>query len=80
VGIVEVIREAYPDPTAEPGEPWVVVDLKAVERLPRPVTLADVKAEPRLAEMALLKYSRLSVQPVTEAEWEIVCRMGGLGG
>jgi predicted RNA-binding protein with PUA-like domain len=78
VGIVEVIREAYPDPTAEPGEPWVVVDLKAVESLPRPVTLADVKAEPRLAEMALLRYSRLSVQPVTEAEWEIVCRMGGL--
>lgn len=78
VGIVEVIREAYPDPTAEPGEPWVVVDLKAVAPLPRPVTLADVKAEPRLAEMALLKYSRLSVQPVTEEEWAIVCRMGGL--
>jgi predicted RNA-binding protein with PUA-like domain len=78
VGIVEVIREAYPDPTAEPGEPWVVVDLKAVGPLPRPVTLADVKAEPRLAGMALLKYSRLSVQPVTEEEWGIVCRMGGL--
>ncbi|KAA2237937.1 EVE domain-containing protein [Salinarimonas soli] len=80
VGIVEVIREAYPDPSAEPGEPWVVVDVRAGEALPRPVTLADVKAEPRLAEMALLKYSRLSVQPVTEAEWGIVCRMGGLGG
>lgn len=79
VGIVEVIREAYPDPSAEPGEPWVVVDLKAVEPLPRPVTLADVKAEPRLAEMALLKYSRLSVQPVTAEEWAIVRAMGGLG-
>jgi predicted RNA-binding protein with PUA-like domain len=78
VGIVEVIREAYPDPTAEPGEPWVVVDVRAVEPLIRPVTLADVKAEPRLAEMALLKYSRLSVQPVTAEEWGIVCRMGGL--
>jgi predicted RNA-binding protein with PUA-like domain len=79
VGVVEVIREAYPDPTAEPGEPWVVVDLKAVEPLPRPVTLADVKAEPRLAEMALLKYARLSVQPVTAEEWGIVRAMGGLG-
>ncbi len=79
VGVVEVIREAYPDPTAEPGEPWVVVDLKAVEPLPRPVTLADVKAEPRLADMALLKYARLSVQPVTAKEWDIVRAMGGLG-
>jgi predicted RNA-binding protein with PUA-like domain len=78
VGIVEVIREAYPDPTAEPGAPWVVVDVIAVEPLPKPVTLVAVKAEPRLAEMALLKYSRLSVQPVTDAEWKLVCRMGAL--
>ncbi len=77
VGIVEVIREAYPDPTAEPGEPWVVVDLKAVEPMPKPVTLAAVKAEPRLAKMSLVTSMRLSVQPVTEEEWNLVRRMGG---
>jgi len=78
VGIVEVIRESYPDPTAEPGEPWVVVDLKAVKSLPRSVTLAHVKAEPRLAKMSLVTSMRLSVQPVTEAEWKLVCELGGL--
>ncbi len=78
VGIVEVIREAYPDPTAEPGEPWVVVDLKAVKPLLRPVTLAHVKAEPRLAKMSLVTSMRLSVQPVTEAEWKVVCELGGI--
>lgn len=78
VGIVEVIREAYPDPTAEAGEPWVVVDLKAVMPLATPVSLETIKREPRLAEMALLKLSRLSVQPVTDAEWAIVCQMGGI--
>jgi predicted RNA-binding protein with PUA-like domain len=78
VGIVEVIREAYPDPTAAPGEPWVVVDLRAVKALPRPVTLAEVKATPALAKMSLVTSMRLSVQPVTEAEWKLVCSMGGL--
>lgn len=78
VGIVEVIREAYPDPTAEAGEPWVVVDLKAVMPLKAPVSLEAVKQEPRLADMALLKLSRLSVQPVSDAEWALVCQMGGL--
>jgi len=78
VGIVEVIREAYPDPTAEPDEPWVVVDLKAVKPLLRPVTLAHVKAEPRLAKMSLVTSMRLSVQPVTEAEWKVVCELGGI--
>lgn len=78
VGIVEVIREAYPDPTAAPGEPWVVVDLKAVKALPRPVTLAEVKATPELAKMSLVTSMRLSVQPVTESEWKTVCAMGGL--
>ena len=78
VGIVEVIREAYPDPTAEPGEPWVVVDLKAVKPLPKPVTLAHVKAEPRLAKMSLVTSMRLSVQPVTDEEWKSVCELGGL--
>jgi predicted RNA-binding protein with PUA-like domain len=79
VGIVEVVREAYPDPTAKAREPWVVVDVKAVAPLPRPVTLADIKAEPRLKDMALVKLSRLSVQPVTAAEWKLVCTMGGMG-
>ena len=78
VGIVEVIREAYPDPTAEPGEPWVVVDLKAVKAMPHPVTLAHVKAEPRLAKMSLVTSMRLSVQPVTAEEWKIVCELGGV--
>ena len=78
VGIVEVIRAAYPDPSAEPGTPWVVVDLKAVGPLPQPVSLEAIKAEPRLAEMALRRQSRLSVQPVTDAEWALVRRLGGL--
>jgi predicted RNA-binding protein with PUA-like domain len=77
VGIVEVIREAYPDSTDEKGV-FVAVDVKAVKPLPKPVTLANIKAEPRLKEMALVKYSRLSVQPVTAPEWALVCRMGGL--
>ena len=78
VGIVEVIREAYPDPTADPAEPWVVVDIKAVKPFPRPVTLGAVKAEPRLAAMSLVTSMRLSVQPVTDEEWAIVMAMGGL--
>ena len=80
VGIAEVLKESYPDPTAEKGEPWVVVDVKTVEALPKPVTLAAIKQEPKLKEMALVKYARLSVQPVTDAEWKIVCKMGGLKG
>jgi predicted RNA-binding protein with PUA-like domain len=78
VGIAEVIRTAHPDPTAKPGEPWVVVDVKAVEPLPKPVTLEAIKREPKLKDMALIKLSRLSVQPVTDAEWKLVCKMGGL--
>jgi len=78
VGIVEIIREAYPDPTAKPGEPWVAVSIKAVEPLPKPVTLDDVRAEPKLKAMVLINNTRLSVQPVTETEWETVCKMGGL--
>jgi predicted RNA-binding protein with PUA-like domain len=77
VGIVEVIKEYYPDHTDETGK-FGMVDVKAVEPLPKPVTLKQVKAEPKLKEMALLKYSRLSVQPVTEEEWRIIRRMGGL--
>src|SRR6185437_160429 len=78
VGVVEIIREHHPDPTAKAGEPWVVVDVRAAEPLPKPVTLDAIKAEPKLKDMALLKQSRLSVQPVTGDEWKIVCKMGGL--
>jgi predicted RNA-binding protein with PUA-like domain len=78
VGIVEIVREHYPDLTAKAGEPWVVVDVKAVEPLPKPVTLDAIKAEPKLKAMVLVNNTRLSVQPVTDAEWKIVCKMGGL--
>jgi predicted RNA-binding protein with PUA-like domain len=78
VGVAEIIREAYPDPEAKPGEPWVVVDVKALAPMPKPVGLAAVKTEPKLDGMALLKLSRLSVQPVTAGEWKTVCKMGGM--
>lgn len=71
VGIVEVVRTAYPDPTAESGD-WVCVDMKAVSPLKRPVSLAEAKADPALAGMALVKLSRLSVGPVTAPEWKHV--------
>ena len=77
VGIVEVIREYYPDPTDESGK-FGMVDVKALRALPRPVTLDAIKAETRLSDMALVRQSRLSVQPVTDAEWRLVCTMGGL--
>ncbi len=76
VGLVEVAREAYPDPTAEPGSPWVCVDVVALGSLASPVTLDQVKADPRLQDMALVKFSRLSVQPVTAAEWRSVLKLG----
>ncbi len=77
VGVVEVIKPYYPDPSDESGK-FGMVDIKAVRALPRPVTLEAVKAEKRLAKMALVANSRLSVQPVTEEEWRIVGAMGGL--
>jgi predicted RNA-binding protein with PUA-like domain len=80
VGIGEIIKEFFPDPTAETGEPWVAVQTAALEPLPKPVTLAAVKAEPKLKDMALAKYARLSVQPVTDAEWKLVSKMGGMKG
>ena len=70
-------RISSPDPTDETGR-FGLVDVKAVEDVPKPVTLAEVKANPKLAQMALVKFSRLSVQPVTPAEWKIVCSMGGM--
>jgi predicted RNA-binding protein with PUA-like domain len=75
VGIVKVIREAYPDPD-DPD--WTLVDVAAVEPLPRPVTLAQVKSEPRLAGMTLVRNARLSVQPVTNVEWVLLQRMAGM--
>ncbi len=78
VGVVEIIRAHYTDPTAKAGEPWVVVDVKAVESLPKPVTLGAIKAEPKLKAMMLVNNTRLSVQPVMADEWKLVCKMGGL--
>ena len=77
VGIVEVCAEIHPDSTIDDPR-WECVDVKAVCDMPKPVTLADVKAEPRLSQMSLVTSMRLSVQPVTEEEWKIVCEMGGL--
>jgi len=88
VGVCEVVREAYPDHTAlDPRHPaydpksddddptWFMVDLRAVERLPRPVTLAEIKKRPELAKMALLRIGRLSVTPVTPREWDVIWDM-----
>ncbi|ACA16634.1 protein of unknown function DUF55 [Methylobacterium sp. 4-46] len=77
VGLVEVIRPYYPDHTDESGK-FGMVDVRAVARLPRPVTLDAIKAEPRLKDMVLVNNSRLSVQPVTEEEWAVIRAMGGL--
>ncbi len=92
VGICEVVREGYPDHTAlDPAHPyydaesvaetptWFMVDVKAVEALPRPVTLPEIKASAELREMALIKVGRLSVVPITADEWQIVLRMSRQG-
>lgn len=75
MGIAEVARTAFADTTADEGD-WVAVELKAIDALPRPVTLDEIKAEPILANMVLLKNSRLSVQPVTRAEYERIVKLG----
>jgi len=77
VGIAEVCALAHPDSTAD-NPTWECVDIRAVCDMPNPVTLKTIKATPSLSEMALVKLSRLSVQPVTEAEYLEICRMGGL--
>ena len=77
VGIGEIIREAYPDKTDEKGV-FVCVDTKAVKPFPQPVTLATVKADDRLKAMPLAREPRLSVQPVTDEQWKLICRMGGV--
>jgi len=76
VGIVEVCAEIHADSTTDDAR-WECVDIKAVRPFERPVTLADVKADARLADMVLANNTRLSVQPVSEAEWKIVCELGG---
>ena len=77
VGIVEVIKEYYPDDTDESGR-FGMVDLKAVKPFRKPVSLEAIKAEPKLKDMALVNNSRLSVQPVSDAEWTLICNMGGV--
>lgn len=77
VGIVEVIAEAHPDSTTD-DDRWECVDIKAIAPVRTPVTLEMIKADSRLSEMVLVKSSRLSVQPVSETEWGIVCEMAGI--
>jgi len=78
VGVVRVARTAHPDSSTEDAR-WECVDIEAVEPMPLPVTLEAIKADPALAEMILVNNSRLSVQPVTEAEWRHIRKLGGLG-
>jgi predicted RNA-binding protein with PUA-like domain len=77
VGIVEVIAEYKPDPTDETGK-FGLVDVKAVKDVPKPVTLADVKADAKLKDMVLVREARLSVQPVTPEQWKYICKLGGV--
>ena len=77
VGIVEICAEIHPDSTTD-DERWECVDIRAVCDMPEPVTLAEIKDAPKLSEMVLVKNTRLSVQPVTKAEWAAVCKLGGL--
>ena len=77
VGIVEVVKEHYPDPTDPKGR-FGMVDVAAIEPVPNPVSLAAIKAETKLADIALIKQSRLSVMPITAAQWKHICKMAGL--
>lgn len=77
VGVVEVVKEHYPDPSDESGR-FGMVDVKAVTAVKTPVTLAEMKAEPRLGNLALLRQPRLSVAPVGDREWKIICAMAGI--
>ncbi len=76
VGVIEVSAKIHPDSTTDDPR-WECVDIRAVGSFPNPVTLGDIKSDPRLSEMVLVKNSRLSVQPVTDDEWKIICEMGG---
>ena len=77
VGIAKVVKESYQDPTTDENA-WVVVHLKPYKKIKKPVTLEQVKADPRLKDMALVRLGRLSVQPVTEEEWNIIMELGGM--
>lgn len=77
VGVAEVAKEHYPDPTAKEGD-WSVVDLKPVKKLPNPVSLADIKAKATLSDMSLVRQARLSVTPVSKTHFQAVLKMGGL--
>jgi len=77
VGIAKVAKESYPDPTSD-NDAWVVVDFKPFKKLKKPVPLSAIKADPHLAQMALVRLGRLSVQPVTEEEWQIVLKMADM--
>jgi predicted RNA-binding protein with PUA-like domain len=76
VGIAEIVREYYPDPSDEAGR-FGMVDVAAVRPVPKPVTLLQIKAEEKLADFALVRQSRLSVVPVNDAEWRLICKMAG---
>lgn len=78
VGIVRVAAEAHPDSTTDDPR-WECVDIEAVEPVPNPVTLDEIKAHPELGDMILVNNSRLSVQPVSDKEWKIICALGGVG-
>ncbi len=77
VGVVEVAKEHYPDPTDKSGR-FGMVDVKALVAAKHPVSLAEIKAEPALADLALVRQSRLSVVPVAAAQWKVLCRMAGI--
>ena len=77
VGIAKIAKEAYQDPTTD-DDAWVVVDLKPYKRIKKPVSLEQVKADKRLKDMALVRLGRLSVQPVTEDEWNVIMELGGM--
>jgi predicted RNA-binding protein with PUA-like domain len=77
VGIAAVTKEAYPDPTSD-DPAWFAIDIKPMKKLLRPVSLDQIKKEKKLAAMALVRISRLSVQPVKEEEWEMIMKMGGM--
>ena len=77
IGIATVVKEAYPDPTSS-DPTWFAIDIKAQKKLAKPVSLEQIKKEKKLSAMALVRISRLSVQPVTEEEWRIIMKMGGM--
>ncbi len=79
VGIIEVSALCHPDSTTD-GSRWECVDIRAVADMPSPVTLEKIKADPRLTDMILVRNSRLSVQPITEVEWQIICDLGSYKG